>query len=76
MIQRTHTLAAREAMPNASPQWSTEFTTVPQIHVPAPDLSRFNHLLNNGDGGVVDEEELGVAAAETRCASPVTTFFT
>jgi transposase len=76
VIQRTHTLAACDAMPNASAPWSIEYTTVPQIHVPAPDLSRFNHLLNNGDGNVVDEEELGVAAAETCCASPVTTFFT
>jgi hypothetical protein len=78
VIQRTHTLAARDAVPLASPLWSVEFTTVPQIQVPAPDLSCFNHLLNDGDGGddIRGERELAVAAAETRCASPVITFST
>ena len=77
VIQRTLSLAARDAMPGPSPWSSIELTTLPQIQVPAPDLSRFNHLLNDAaDGDVADEQGFAVAAAETRRMSPVTTFST
>ena len=46
VIQRTHTLAAFESQARRSPPWTTELHTVPQVQVPLPDLSRFNHLLD------------------------------
>jgi hypothetical protein len=77
VIQRTHTLAACETQPRRSPPWTIELTTVPQIHVPLPDLSCFNHLLDNpADGDDRDDEGFVVAAAEAGYEGPVTTFFT
>ena len=50
---------------------------MPQVHVPLPDLSRFNHLLDSSasrdDRG---DQGLAAAAAEASCGSPVTMFFT
>jgi transposase len=77
VTQRTHTLAACETQPRRSPPWTIELTTVPQIHVPLPDLSCFNHLLDNpADGDDRDDEGFVVAAAEAGCEGPVTMFFT
>jgi transposase len=77
VIQRTCTLAACELQTRRSRPWTTELTTVPQVHVPLPDLSRFNHLL--GDPASRDDlgdEGFAVAAAEAPCERPVTVFFT
>ncbi len=77
VIQRTCTLAACESQTRRSPPWTTELTTAPQVHVPLPDLSRFDHLLGDlpsrdGPG----DEGFAVAAAEAPCERPVTVFFT
>jgi transposase len=77
VIQRTLTLAARDAMPAASPLWSIELTTLPLIQVPAPDLNCFNHLLDDARYDGLDDQGFAVAAAETHRASPgITTYFT
>ncbi len=77
VIQRTHALAARDALPHPSPSWTVELTTIPQIQVPLPDLSCFNHLMDDSaDGDAFDDKGFVVATAETRCERPVTTFFT
>jgi hypothetical protein len=77
VIQRTLSLAARDAIPASSPWSSIELTTLPQIQVPAPDLSRFNHLLNDAaDGDAPDDWGIAIPAAETHRMSSVTTFFT
>ena len=51
-----------------APRWTTELTTVPQVHVPLPDLSRFNQLLDSSASRRRPRrsEELAVAAAEAR----------
>jgi hypothetical protein len=73
VAQRTHTLAAGETQLRPSPTWTTELTTVPHVHVPLPDLSCFNQLLDDSaDGG----EGIAIAAAEASCERPVTMFFT
>jgi transposase len=77
VIQRTSTLAAYESRARRSPPLNTELATVPQVHVPLPDLSHFNHLL----GGPTDRDDPGdarfvVAADEAPSESPVTVFFT
>jgi hypothetical protein len=76
VIQRTHTLAACE-MQSRRPPWTIELTTAPQVHVPLPDLSCFNHLLDSSAStDALDDEGFVVAAAEASCERPVTTFFT
>jgi transposase len=77
VIQRTRNLAAIELQARGSPAWTTELTTVPQVHVPLPDLGRFNHLLGDpasrddaGDAG------FSVATAEAARENRVTVFFT
>jgi transposase len=77
VIQRTHSLAARETMPAPSRPWTVELMTVPLIQVPPPDLSSFNHLLDDlGGGNVFDDEASVVTAAEAHRESPVTVFLT
>jgi transposase len=76
VIRRTHALAAREAMPEPSRPWTVELITLPTIQVPPPDLSSFNHLLDDAGGNVLDDRGIVVAAAEAHCERPVTTFFT
>jgi hypothetical protein len=48
---------------------------VPQVQVPLPDLSRFNHLLGE-PGGCDGPGGEGFVAAEAACDSQVTVFFT
>jgi transposase len=76
VIQRTRTLAACELQARRSPPWTTQLTTLPQVQVPLPDLSRFDHLLDDpgnrhdpGDGGFT------VATARAACQSEVTVLF-
>jgi transposase len=77
VIQRTHALAACEMQPRRSAPWTIELSTVPQVHVPLPDLSCFNHLLDNSaSSDDVGDERFVAAAVETACERPVTTFFT
>ena len=45
IVQRTRALAAAEAGRPSSGEPSYEMTTMPQVSVPPPDLSRFNRLL-------------------------------
>jgi transposase len=77
VIQRTRSLAACDLQTCGSPIWTMEFATVPQVRVPLPDLSRFDHLLSDdagraGTGG----NGSSVAAAEAGCESQVRVFFT
>jgi hypothetical protein len=75
VIQRTLTLAAIESQARRSTPLATELITVPQVQVPLPDLSRFNHLLDEPGGGDAPDGE-GFADTETACESPVSVFFT
>lgn len=59
IVQRTRTLAADEAGLHDAYECSCEMTTLPQISVPSPDLSRFNRLLG-------EEATAGQPAAATR----------
>jgi len=74
VIQRTLTLAAIESQARRSPPWTTELITVPQVQVPLPYLSRFNHLL--AESGGCDGPDGEGFAAEAACESQVTVFFT
>jgi hypothetical protein len=50
---------------------------VPQVHVPLPDLSRFNHLLSDlGSPEDAGDQELACAAVEAACHGQVTVYFT
>jgi hypothetical protein len=77
VIQRTRTLAAIELRARPSPFLTTELATVPQVHVPLPDLSRFDHLLDSrasrDDAG---GKRFAVAANKAVRESPVAVFFT
>jgi transposase len=75
VMQRTLTLAAIESQARRSTPLATELITVPQVQVPLPDLSRFNHLLDEPGGGDAPDGE-GFADTETACESPVSVFFT
>jgi transposase len=75
VIQRALSLAARDAMPGPSPWSSIELMTLPQIQVPAPNLSRFNQLLNDAEGNIVVDKRWATAASETNPTNQVTTFF-
>jgi transposase len=46
VIQRTHTLAAIEAATRGAATAPAEPSAMAQVHVPLPDLSRFNQLLS------------------------------
>jgi transposase len=56
VVQRTHSLATIEAATRGGVPTSSEATAVPQVHVPLPDLSRFNQLL----GGPTAEDPVSV----------------
>ena len=56
VIQRTRSLAAIEAATRGGVPTSSEATPAPQVHVPLPDLSRFNQLL----GGPAAESPVSV----------------
>jgi hypothetical protein len=77
VIQRTRTLTACESRTNQQPRWTTELTTAQEVHVPLPDLSRFNQLLDSSasrdDRG---NQRLAAAAVEAFGGRPVTMFFT
>jgi transposase len=77
VMQRTRTLAACESQtPRPSP-WTTELNTVQNVHVPLPDLSCFNHLLDgSASRDDPDNQRFAAAAAEASCERPVTMFFT
>ena len=49
VLQRTCSLAAREAAASGSVSPASEPTTAASVHVPLPDLSRFNLLLDTSD---------------------------
>jgi transposase len=77
VIERARTLAACESQTDRQPPWTTELTTTPRVHVPLPDLSCFNHLLDSSasrdDPG---DRRFAAADAEASCERPVTMFFT
>ena len=76
VIQQTLTLAAQEAQPCRLPPWTTELTTAPYIHVPLPDLSCFDQLLDSSAScGRSDDEAVVIAAAEA-AERPVTMILT
>jgi transposase len=76
VIQRTRTLAACGSLTSRSSAWTTELTTVPQVHVPLPDLSRFNHLLvDPARAEDPVDQEFAVPTTAADCQSPVTVYF-
>jgi hypothetical protein len=56
VIQRTRTLAAIEAATGDATTMAADVPAAPQVHVPRPDLSRFDQLL----GGPAAEGPVGV----------------
>ena len=72
VIQRTHTLAASETQTPRAQPWTTELTTVPQVEVPLPDLSCFDHLLD-GPASRDDSSTEGftIATAQPACETQV-----
>src|SRR5262249_16278667 len=77
VIQRTRTLAACELLTHRSPASTEELTPRPQVHVPLPDLSRFNHrLCDLGSPEDAGDPERACAAAAAACPGRVTVDFT
>ena len=75
-IQRTHTLAAIESRLRGSSPSDLELSAAPQVHVPLPDLSRFNLLM--GDPAGRDDSRAEAFTSRGDDASPecpVTVFF-
>jgi transposase len=75
VIERTLTLAAIESQARRSPPLTMEIITLPQVQVPLPDLSRFNHLLGE-PGGCDGPDGEAFAATEAARESQVTVFCT
>jgi hypothetical protein len=75
VIQRVRSLAASESQTCDSRFWTAELTTVPQVHIPLPDLTHFDHLLGDAaDRRGPRDDELS-AAAEAGCESQVRVLF-
>jgi transposase len=76
VIQRTRTRAAIEAQLSHLPSSASEGATVPQVHVPLPDLSLFNRLLGEDPGRDNSRDEpLRFRAQAASPASAVSVFF-
>jgi len=76
VIQKTHTLAAAEALTRGSSVSALESIIVSQVHVPLPDLSVFNQLL--GSPTCRDDchtEAFSTCADDTAPESPNAQFF-
>jgi transposase len=76
VIQKTHTLAAAEALARRSSASAVESITVSQVHVPLPDLSLFNQLM--GSRTCQDDchtEAFSTCADDTSPESPNAQFF-
>jgi len=76
-IQRTHTLAAIESRLRGSSPSDLELAAAPRVHVPLPDLSRFNLLM--GDSASRDDcraEAITSRGDDASPECPVTVFFT
>ena len=75
VIRRTQVLAALEAT-TGHPPTPLGSVTVPQVHVPLPDLSRFDQLLRQTDSeDVTDSISLTRSHDESPLKSPVSVFF-
>jgi hypothetical protein len=76
VVQRVRTLATHEARLGRSPLPAVEPAATPQVHVPLPDLSRFDRLLGD-PAGRDDSRSDGfvVPTSEFSGESPVTVFF-
>ena len=77
VIQRTRSLAAIESRTRHPPLETSELGTLPQVHVPLPDLNQFNRLL--GDPSARDglsNERFAAPPAEAVGDRQVTVFFT
>ena len=75
-IQRTHTLAAIEARLRGSSPSDLEQSAAPQVHVPLPDLSRFNLLMGDSPGRDDCRAEAFTSRGDDASAEyPVTVFF-
>ncbi len=77
VIQRAWTLAAHELLTAGQPAGTEELTTAPQVHVPLPDLSRFNALLGDlSSPEPAGDQEPACAVARAACPGQVTVYFT
>ncbi len=75
-IRRTHTLAAIEARLRGSSPSDLEQSAVPQVHVPLPDLSRFNLLMDDSPGRDDSRAEAFTSRGDDASPEcPVTVFF-
>jgi hypothetical protein len=77
VIQRAWTLAAHELLTGGGSARTDQLSTAPQVHVPLPDLSRFNALLE--DISSLEEardREPACAVAGVACQGQVSVFFT
>ncbi len=76
VIQRVRSLAASESQTFDSRFCTAELTTVPHVHIPLPDLTRFDRLLGDAAGRAgPGDDEWSAATAEAGCESQVRVFF-
>jgi transposase len=76
VVQRVRTLGTHEVQLGRPPLPAVEPAAMPQVHVPLPDLSRFDRLL--GDPASRDDssgEGFVIPTSELSGESPVTVFF-
>jgi hypothetical protein len=77
VIQRAWTLAAHELLIDGGRAPTDEPSTAPQVHVPLPDLSRFNALLDEVSGlEEAGDREPARTVVGAACQGQVSVFFT
>jgi hypothetical protein len=77
VIQRTRSLATIEAATGRGGPSASEATPATPVHVPRPDLSRFNLLLGASDIlDESDEDPLNIRCRAHAPEAPVSVFFT
>jgi transposase len=76
VIQRTRSLAAHDSQTCGLQSWTTELTTVPLVHVPLPDLDRFDRLLSDAAGpSETGDKGRSGTAGDPGCESQVKVLF-
>jgi hypothetical protein len=74
VIRQAQVLAAAAA-PTAATTSSADLTAMPRVHVPRPDLSQFNQLLDASGASESTDDLLNHSCCECAPEAPISVFF-